>query len=117
MKHVEIFREKNICQARDYWNIRPCNIRHSPHAIGMREFFNELEASKYSVEPHIPAFAEFPRRAGKCVLETGRGIGTGTINFARAGAWVTAVDLSEKPLEPARRFGWHLRVCAQPEAA
>ncbi len=47
-------------------------------------------------------FAEFPRWQGKRVLEIGCGIGTDTINFARNGAPVTAVDLSEKSLEMAR---------------
>ncbi len=117
MKQEEIFREKNISRVRDDWNARPCNIRHSPHAAGMRDFSIGLEAHQYIDEPRSPAFAEFPRRAGKRVLQTGRGTGTGMIKFARAGARVAAVDLPEKPLDPARRSGWHLRVCARPEAA
>jgi SAM-dependent methyltransferase len=55
------------------------------------------------VEPHIPGFAEFEKWRGKKVLEIGCGIGTDTINFARAGAEVTAVDLSSKSLELAKR--------------
>jgi ubiquinone/menaquinone biosynthesis C-methylase UbiE len=62
-----------------------------------------VEARKYLVEPHIPAFAEFERWRGKRVLEIGCGIGTDTINFARAGAQVTAVDLTEKSLAVARQ--------------
>jgi len=54
------------------------------------------------VEPHIPGFAEFEKWRGKNVLEVGCGIGTDTVNFARHGARVTSVDLSEKSLELAQ---------------
>ncbi len=55
------------------------------------------------MEPHIPTFAQFERWRGKRVLEIGCGIGTDTMNFARAGAQVTAVDLSEESLTVARQ--------------
>lgn len=97
------FRDVSVETVRQYWNSRPCNIRHSPKVVGTREYFDEVEARKYFVEPHIPRFAEFGRWAGKRVLEVGCGIGTDTMNFARAGAQVTAVDLSDKSLEVARR--------------
>ncbi len=97
------FQDIPITKVRDYWNSRPCNIAHSPQPVGTREYFDEVEARKYFVEPHIPGFAEFERWQGKRVLEIGCGIGTDTINFARSGANVTAVDLTEKSLEVARR--------------
>ena len=99
----ETFAEVQVEDVRSYWNARPCNIRHSTKEVGTREYFDEVEARKYLVEPHIPRFAEFERWKGKKVLEIGCGIGTDTINFARHGALVTAVDLSDKSLEVARR--------------
>lgn len=90
---------KLIQSVEQYWNDRPCNIRHSSSKIGTQKYFDEVEERKYFVEPHIPKFAEFDRWKGKNVLEIGCGIGTDTINFARAGAKVTAVDLSSKSLE------------------
>ncbi len=97
------FDEVPLSQVREYWDRRPCNVRHSPLEIGSREYFDQVEKRKYFVEPHIPAFAEFERWRGKRVLEVGCGIGTDTINFARHGAAVTAVELSETSLALARR--------------
>jgi 2-polyprenyl-3-methyl-5-hydroxy-6-metoxy-1,4-benzoquinol methylase len=96
------FTEVEISRVRDYWNARPCNIRHSTAPIGTKEYFDQVEARKYFVEYHIPGFVQFQRWKGKKVLEIGCGIGTDTINFARAGAKVTTVDLSERSMELAR---------------
>jgi len=86
-----------------FWNTRPCNIRHSSKELGTRGYFDEVEQRKYFVEPHIPKFAEFERWKGKKVLEIGCGIGTDAINFARAGAIYTGIDLSEASIEVAQR--------------
>src|SRR3954452_21527016 len=90
---------RTIADVRNYWDRRPCNIRHSQRPVGSREYFDEVEARKYFVEPHIPAFADFPAWKDRAVLEIGCGIGTDTINFARAGARVTVAELSEKSME------------------
>jgi 2-polyprenyl-3-methyl-5-hydroxy-6-metoxy-1,4-benzoquinol methylase len=102
MSALDLFEKTPLAAVQKYWNDRPCNIRHSRKEVGTREYFDEVERRKYMVEPHIPRFADFERWRGKKVLEIGCGIGTDTMNFARAGAQVTAVDLSEKSLELAR---------------
>ncbi len=108
------FANVSLQKVREYWDRRPCNLRHSPAPLGSRQYFDEVEQRKYFVEPHIPGFAAFPRWAGQRVLEIGCGIGTDTINFARAGALVTAVDLSPRSLELARQraglFGFTDRI-------
>ena len=100
---MKSFSDVPVSTVRDYWNARPCNIRHSPSQVGTRQYFDEGEARKYFVEPHIPRFAQFERWRGKKVLEIGCGIGTDTINFARHGAYVTAVELSDKSLKVAHQ--------------
>jgi 2-polyprenyl-3-methyl-5-hydroxy-6-metoxy-1,4-benzoquinol methylase len=111
------FSDVEIARVQEYWNSRPCNIRHSTAPVGTKEYFDQVEARKYFVEYHIPGFAEFERWSGKKVLEIGCGIGTDTINFARAGAQVTTVDLSEKSIELARKraavfgLGERIRFC------
>ncbi|MBK1656073.1 class I SAM-dependent methyltransferase [Allochromatium vinosum] len=97
------FEAVNAQDVRSYWNSRPCNIRHSRALVGTRQYFDEVEQRKYCVENHIPSFAEFERWRGKQVLEIGCGIGTDTMNFARAGARVTAVDISEESIAVAKQ--------------
>src|SRR5204863_5728689 len=85
-----------------YWDARPCNIRHSAKTIGSRDYFDEVERRKYFVEPHIPGFAQFERWRGAKVLEIGAGIGTDAVNFIRAGAIYTGIELSSRSLDLTR---------------
>jgi ubiquinone/menaquinone biosynthesis C-methylase UbiE len=94
---------KSIIDVKDFWNKRPCNLKHSNKSIGALEYFKEVEFRKYYVERHIVKFANFPKwTTGKKVLEIGCGLGTDTINFARSGADVVAIELSEKSIELAK---------------
>jgi 2-polyprenyl-3-methyl-5-hydroxy-6-metoxy-1,4-benzoquinol methylase len=94
-------------EIQNYWNLHPCNSTYSELTIGTHEYFLEIERNRYRREPHIPKFTEFPLWRGKRVLEIGCGIGVETINFARAGARVTSVDMSSTSVELAQKFAEH----------
>ena len=78
-----------------FWNDRPCNIKHSTKSEDNVEFFDEIATKRYRAEPHILNFIDSAQWKGKKVLDLGSGIGTDSIQFAKAGASVTCVDLTE----------------------
>ena len=104
MASEQPFADVPIDAVRAFWNTRPCNIRHSPKQVGTREYFDEVEHRKYFVEPHIPAFADFRALgAANACWRSAAASGTDTVNFARAGAHVTAIDLSDESAAIARQ--------------
>lgn len=86
-----------------FWNEVPCNTTRSSLPVGSKEFFDDVEKKRYQLEQHIKPFADFPAWKGKKVLEIGCGMGTDTMQFAKAGAAITAVDYSTSSLELAEK--------------
>ena len=93
----------SIDEVKNFWNDRPCNIRHSTKQKGTKEYFDEVEKKKFFVEPHIKSFSHFNEWNGKKVLEIGCGLATAGINFARYGAEYTGVELSADSLALAKK--------------
>jgi len=88
---------------RSFWEARPCGGAHASAEPGTAAYFAEVEAARDRLEPFIPAFAEFDRWAGHRVLEAGVGLGTDFVRFARAGADLHGVDLTEESVRLVRR--------------
>lgn len=86
-------------QVSDFWNAVPCNSQRSKFPVGSVPYFAEIAFNKRAVEPHTWWFAGFPEWKDKYVLELGCGIGTDTVEFARQGARVVAVDISRESLK------------------
>ncbi|MBL8601294.1 MAG: class I SAM-dependent methyltransferase [Myxococcales bacterium] len=78
---------------RAHWDATPCGTRDlSPD--DRRAFFRELEDERYALEPYIKPFARFWEGRDKDVLEVGVGAGTDFMQWVRAGARATGVDLT-----------------------
>jgi ubiquinone/menaquinone biosynthesis C-methylase UbiE len=87
-------RETLKASVKEYWEAEPCNTRYSS-ARDRRQYFEELERSRYELEPVILELARFADGRDKDVLELGIGSGVDFANWVRAGARATGVDLTE----------------------
>jgi ubiquinone/menaquinone biosynthesis C-methylase UbiE len=83
----------------EFWNAEPCGTRY----LGDAEDFEEHARARYTLEPHIPGFAQFSAARGLRVLEIGVGMGADYEQWLKAGALATGVDLSAASLNRARQ--------------
>ena len=84
---------------REFWNSDPCGTRY----LDGKEDFAAHAHSRYSLEPHIFDFARFQSSRGLRVLEIGVGMGADYLEWLKAGAVATGVDLSAASIEKARQ--------------
>ena len=90
-----------------YWNARIHDLDMTDRPVGSLEFFNELEDYRFDKLHYLPRLVDFDGFRGKTLLEIGCGIGTDLVRFARGGAIVTGVDLSETAIDLSRK-NFHL---------
>jgi ubiquinone/menaquinone biosynthesis C-methylase UbiE len=90
-------------ERRLFWTGYQPGTRGATATVGSPEFFAEVSARRYTLEPDIAEIVGFERWAGKDVLEAGCGMGTDAAEFVRAGARYHGVDFSPSALELARR--------------
>jgi ubiquinone/menaquinone biosynthesis C-methylase UbiE len=88
---------------RRFWEEKPCGSTHSLAPEGTPEYFDQVERRRRELEPFIDRFADFGSTRGQEVLEVGTGLGTDFVRFARAGARVTGIDLTEHSVRLVRR--------------
>lgn len=90
-------------EVKSFWEEEPCGSSHAEAAEGSPEFFAQLERSRNYLEPFIADYADFEGSMRKRLLEIGAGLGTDLVRFARAGAHVTGVDLTDHSVRLVRR--------------
>jgi len=94
-------------QVRRYWNERIHDLEMTTHPVGSREFFADLDDYRFDKLRYLPELVDFGGYSGRRLLEIGCGIGTDLARFARGGAQVTGVDLSQTAVDLARQnFAW-----------
>jgi ubiquinone/menaquinone biosynthesis C-methylase UbiE len=86
-------------EVRKFWNAEPCGSRY----LGEMADFEAHTRARYELEPYIPEFAQFSSSRGLKVLEIGVGMGADYLEWLKAGAHATGVDLSAISIERARR--------------
>ena len=72
--------------------------------FGTREYFEAALAHRYGLYPEIPRIAAFDSFREKDVLEIGVGQGADHFMFAKGGARLSGVDLTEKHCRMTRQF-------------
>jgi ubiquinone/menaquinone biosynthesis C-methylase UbiE len=89
-------------EVQDFWNAEPCGSRYLEGA-GDFEAFEAHARSRHTLEPHIPQFAKFSSARGLRVLEIGVGMGADYLEWLKAGANASGVDLSAISIGRAKR--------------
>jgi ubiquinone/menaquinone biosynthesis C-methylase UbiE len=88
-----------IEQIRDYWNRRIHDREMTEQPVGTKAFFEDLDDYRFDKLHYLPRLVDFSSFKGKRLLEVGCGIGTDLVRFARGGARVTGVDLSQTAID------------------
>src|SRR5216110_3384295 len=86
-------------EVKAFWNRQSCETQYAHSEKFTRAYFEQIEQWRYADQPFIHSFAQFTRYHGKKVLEVGFGAGTDFIQWLRAGAIASGIDLTQEALE------------------
>src|SRR6187397_3318041 len=89
-------------EVRTYWNQHIHDLEITTHPVGSRGFFDDLDQYHFEKLHHLLRLVAFDGYRGRSVLEVGCGAGVDLARFARGGALVCGVDLTESAIALAR---------------
>jgi SAM-dependent methyltransferase len=97
-----------------FWNKASCGEKLYLDSQEHQGFENHTNV-RYQLEPYILEFADFEKSKGKKVLEIGVGLGADHAQFAKAGADLYGIDLTNRAIEMTQqRFNhWGLKSTLQ----
>jgi len=87
----------------DYWNKNPHEYRISKSPPGTIDYFLDVKSFHNRKDSYIKKIIDYNSLNGKKILEIGCGLGTDLIHFAKAGAIVTGVDISDFAIQMSRK--------------
>src|SRR5438309_3348167 len=89
-------------EVREYWERHIHDLEITQHPVGSRGFFDDLDQYHFEKLHHLLRLVDFNGWPGRSVLEVGCGAGVDLVRFARGGAEVCGVDLTEAAIALAR---------------
>jgi ubiquinone/menaquinone biosynthesis C-methylase UbiE len=92
-----------ISRIATYWDEHIHDLVITSYPVGTPEFFRELDEYRYEKLNYLPRLVNFSAYKGKSVLEVGCGAGIDLLRFARGGAQVIGIDLSNTAIDLARK--------------
>jgi SAM-dependent methyltransferase len=95
-------RERKTASVRSYWNTRIHDLEMTTQPVGSPKFFEELDEYRFDKLAYLPRVIDFNGYRGKTLVEVGCGVGTDLVRFAKGGASVIGVDLSETAVRLAK---------------
>jgi SAM-dependent methyltransferase len=99
--------EATVETVRGFWELHINNEYYTEEKRASEAYFREIEDRRYRFHYHLRALFSALRGSHGKLLEVGCGIGVDSIQLARCGFEVTAVDLTENALVVARDFAAH----------
>ena len=91
-----------IDEVRAYWARHIHDLEITRHPVGSRGFFDDLDQYHFEKLHHLLRLVDFDGYRGRMVLDVGCGAGVDLARFAKGGADVTGVDLTESAIALAR---------------
>lgn len=101
-------------EVRSFWNQQSCDTQVATAPKYSERYFREIEDFRYRDQPFIHAFAQFTRYRGQRILEVGFGARTDFVQWLRAGAVATGIDLT--PEASGNRLGFYHCISARKRA-